>query len=118
MKRSGIRDDEMKKHGFYVRFMDDWIVMVKTKQQLRKVIRLTHKILTQLKLKMHPDKTFLGCIKKGFEFLGIHFGDTPEISKRSQENHHAKLAQRYAQGTSTAHIGAYIARWTSWCRSV
>jgi retron-type reverse transcriptase len=111
-------DDEMKQHGFYVRFMDDWIVMVKTKQQLRKIIRLTHKILTQLKLKMHPDKTFLGCIKKGFDFLGIHFGDTLKISKTSQENHHAKIAQRYAQGASAACIGAYVARWTSWCRSV
>ena len=111
-------DDEMKQHGFYVRFMDDWIVMVKTKQQLRKIIRLTHKILTQLKLKMHPDKTFLGCIKKGFDFLGVHFGDTLKISKTSQENHHAKIAQRYAQGARVACIGAYKARWTSWCRSV
>ncbi len=70
-------DDEMKKHGFYVRFMDDWVIMVKTKRQLRKVIKLTHKILDSLKLKMHPDKTFLGCIKKGFDFLGIHFSDNP-----------------------------------------
>ena len=108
----------MKQYGFYLRFMDDWIVMVKTKQQLRKIIRLTHKILTQLKLKMHPDKTFLGCIKKGFDFLGVHFGDTLKISKTSQENHHAKIAQRYTQGARVACIGAYKARWTSWCRSV
>ena len=93
-------------------------LLTNTKQQLRKVIRLTHKILTKLKLKMHPDKTFLGCIKKGFDFLGVHFGDTPEISKTSQENHHAKIAQRYAQGASTACIGAYVARWTSWFGSV
>src|SRR3990167_2762520 len=118
MKRSGIRDDEMKQHGFYVRFMDDWNVMVKTKQQLRKVIRLTHKILTQLKLTMHPDKTFLGCIKKGFDFLGVHFGATPTIATACQEKHRAKLAQRYAQGASAACIGDYVARWTSWCTSV
>ena len=111
-------DDEMKKHGFYVRFMDDWIVMVKTKHQLRKVIRLTYKVLTQLKLKMHPDKTFLGCIKKGFDFLGIHFGDIPEISNTSLINHRTKLARRYAQGASAACIGDYVARWTSWCTGV
>jgi hypothetical protein len=29
--------------------------MVKTKRQLRKVIKLTHRILNQIKLKMHPD---------------------------------------------------------------
>jgi len=85
---------------------------------LRQVIRLTHKVLTQLKLTMHPDKTFLGRIKKGFDFLGVHFSDTPKISKTSQENHRVKLARRYAQGARVACIGAYKARWTSWCRSV
>ena len=67
---------------------------------------------------MHPDKTFLGRIKKGFDFLGVHFSDTPKISKTSQENHRVKLARRYAQGARVACIGAYKARWTSWCRSV
>lgn len=55
-------------------------------------------LLDQLKLKMHPDKTFIGCMKKGFDFLGVHFCDAPEISKNSLNNHRSKLAQRYAQG--------------------
>ena len=111
-------DDALSQHGFYVRFMDDWAIMVKTKHQLRRVIKLTHKILDQLKLKMHPDKTFLGCIKKGFDFLGIHFGDLPEMSNTSLINHRTRLAQRYAQGASVACIGDYVARWTSWCTGV
>ena len=111
-------DDEMKKQGFYVRFMDDWVIMVKTKYQLRKVIKLTHKILTRLKLKMHPDKTFIGCIKKGFDFLGIHFGELPTISKISLENHQTKIAQRYAQGASNDCIGHYVVRWSSWCKGL
>ena len=111
-------DDERCKHGFYVRFMDDWVIMVKTKHQLRKVMTLTYKILETLKLKMHPDKTFLGCIKKGFDFLGVHFGDTPSMSNTSLENHRVKLAQRYAQGASAVCIGDYVARWSSWCKSV
>jgi len=111
-------DDAMRKHGFYIRFMDDWLIMVKTKHQLRKVIKLTHKVLNKLKLKMHPNKTFLGCIKKGFDFLGVHFGDAPEISNTSLINHRTKLAQRYARGASAACIGDYVARWTSWCTGV
>lgn len=111
-------DDEMKKRGFYVRYMGDWLVMVKTKHQLRHVIKLTHQILSKLKLKMHPDKTYLGAMKKGFNFLGVHFGAQPEISKTSLEKHHVKIAQRYAQGASEASIGKYVARWTSWCRSM
>ena len=111
-------DDVLCKHGFYVRFMDDWIIMVKSKHQLRKVIKLTHTILSALKLKMHPDKTYIGCIKKGFDFLGVHFGALPTIAKASLEKHRAKLAQRYAQGASPVCIGDYVARWTSWYGSV
>lgn len=111
-------DDAMKTCGFYRRFMDDWVIMVKSKHQLRKVIKLTHNILNRLKLKMHPQKTFLGCIRRGFDFLGVHFGETPEISKTSLENHRSKIAQRYAQGASKACIGDYIARWSSWCAGV
>jgi hypothetical protein len=111
-------DDEMRQQGFYVRFMDDWIVLLKTKRELRKLIKLTHKILTELKLKMHPDKTFIGAIKKGFDFLGVHFGDKPSISKPSLENHRSRLARRYAQNLSSAQIGCYIERWTSWCRGL
>ena len=111
-------NNEMSKHGFYVRFMDDWVIMVKTKRQLRRIIKLTHQILNQLKLKMHPDKTYLGWIKKGFDFLGVHFDDIPTISKTSLDNHRTKIAQRYAQGASDACIGNYMARWTLWCASV
>lgn len=67
---------------------------------------------------MHPDKTYLGCIKNGFDFLGVHFGAIPKIAKACLEKHRTKLAQRYAQGASTACIDDYKARWTSWCRGV
>lgn len=33
-----------------------------------------------------------------------------------QQTHN--IAQRYTQGASYACIGVYVARWTSWCRSV
>ena len=95
--------------------MDDWVVMVKTKHVLRKVIKITHRVLTALKLKMHPDKTYLGGIKKGFDFLGVHFGETPKISKISEENHRTRHALRYARNESPSSIGPYRERWTSWC---
>ncbi len=115
---SNTNDDAMSKYGTYVPFMDICAILVKTKHQLRRIIKLTHKILNLIKLKMHPDKTFIGCIKKGFDFLGVRFGDTPEISKTSLENHQTKIAQRYAQGASAACIGDLKARWSSWCAGV
>ena len=40
------------------------------------------------------------------------------IAKVTLEKHHAKLAQRYARSASATCIGDYVARWTSWCKSV
>ena len=58
---------------FYCRFMDDWVVLTKTRRQLRRAVRITNKTLSALKLAKHPDKTFVGLIKKGFDFLGYYF---------------------------------------------
>jgi RNA-directed DNA polymerase len=58
---------------FYARYMDDWVVLCKTRHQLRNVIKLTYQVLNKLKLKIHPDKTYIGKIEKGFDFLGYHF---------------------------------------------
>ena len=52
---------------------------------------------------------------EGYDFLGIHFGETPKMSKTILENHRSKLALRYAQGASEPCIGRYIERWTTWC---
>ena len=52
--------------------MDDWIVFAPTRWKLRKVIRITNRVLNQLKVWQHPDKTFIGRAEKGFDFLGYH----------------------------------------------
>ena len=57
---------------FYSRFMDDWVVLTKSKSALRKVVKLTHGILNALKLKLHPLKTFIGKISNGFNFLAYY----------------------------------------------
>ncbi len=111
-------DEQLKSFGFYRRYMDDWIVLVNTRAQLRKAIKITHQILKSLKLRMHPKKTFIGCIEKGFAFLGIQWNKKPEIASESTKNHQIKLALRYAQNAPQKGIGDYLRRWTSWCVSV
>lgn len=72
-------DQAMSKLGVvHARFMDDLIVLTKTRHQLKRVIRVTHQILKALKLKLHPDKTYIGRIKKGFDYLGFHL-KPPEV---------------------------------------
>lgn len=112
-------DDEMAKHKvFYVHFMDDWIVMTKTRHKLRKLIKKTYQVLHSLRLKMHPDKTFIGKISKGFTFLGLDFSDKIQVSPQSTTNHLTKIAQRYARGLSESQVGDYIVRWRSWCQGL
>jgi hypothetical protein len=60
----------------------------------------------------------MGCIKKGFAFLGIQWNKVLQIAKQSIENHQIKLAQRYAQNATDNCIGDYLKRWHSWCRSI
>ncbi len=40
---------------------------------LRKVVRLVNRVLEDLKVEKHPDKTFIGRVERGFDFLGYHF---------------------------------------------
>ena len=57
---------------FYARFMDDWCVLTKSKTALRKVVKITHDVLNSLKFEMHPTKTYIGKIDKGFNFLAYY----------------------------------------------
>ena len=57
---------------FYARFMDDWCLLTKSKTALRKVVKITHDVLNSLKFEMHPTKTFIGKIDKGFNFLSYY----------------------------------------------
>ncbi len=54
----------------YQRFMDDWVILAKTRWQLKKAISVMNQLLEKLTLKQHPDKTYIGRTEKGFQFLG------------------------------------------------
>jgi hypothetical protein len=64
-------------NGYYIRYMDDILIMTKTRWQNRKAIKLMNECFNQLKVEQHPDKTFIGRIEKGFDFLGYHFSREP-----------------------------------------
>lgn len=45
-----------------------------TRWKLWKAVKVRHQGLVALRLAKHPDKTFIGRIAKGFDFLGYHCG--------------------------------------------
>ena len=54
-------DDALAKlNVFYTRFMDDWVILAKTRHQLKKAIKIANQTLSKLKVEKHPDKTYIG----------------------------------------------------------
>ncbi len=103
---------------YYARYMDDWVVLCHTRTQLRKIVKLTHAIMKQLKLSLHPDKTYIGKIEKGFAFLGYQLSNNSlTIHPDTLQKHRAQLQQRYAQGAKSNALADYAHRFTRWCRA-
>jgi RNA-directed DNA polymerase len=68
-----ILDEALGNSGlYYVRYMDDVLILAPTRWRLRKAIRVLQGIFTRLKLRTRTDKTSIGRIEKGFDFLGYH----------------------------------------------
>ena len=42
--------------------------------KFKKAVLVLNETFSELKLQKHPDKTLMGRIEKGFDFLGYHFG--------------------------------------------
>ncbi len=108
-----------KKVSFYLRYMDDIIVLTKSRWQLRRAILCVNQYFERLGLAQHPDKTFIGRIIKGFDFLGYQFGKyylTP--SKRTQANHTRLYLRLYEQKKRhpqwMAFLNKYRQRWLFW----
>ena len=55
-------------------------------------------MLGSLGLEKHPDKTFIGRIERGFDFLGSHFRpDRLSVAAKTIENFVARAIRLYEQ---------------------
>lgn len=83
---------------YHARFMDDWVVLTKSKTALRKVIKRTHEVLNGLKLSLHPTKTYIGKISRGFNFLGYYMDDEKILpSQETLRRFHERSVALYEQ---------------------
>ncbi len=113
MARSGL---------FYVRFMDDILVLVPTRWKLRKAVKAVNGMLGALGLEKHPDKTFIGRIERGLDFLGYHFGpDGLSVAKKTIENFVERAIRLYEQEPgeteASSRFGLYVRRWAGWANA-
>jgi RNA-directed DNA polymerase len=84
------------KDVFYARFMDDWVVLTKSKTALRKIVKITHRVVQNLKLQLHPSKTYIGKISHGFNFLAYYMDNQKILpSKETIRRFHERAAALY-----------------------
>lgn len=60
--------------GKLVRYADDSVVICRTKQQAEQALEKIKRIMTRIRLTLHPTKTrIVDMGREGFDFLGFHF---------------------------------------------
>jgi len=54
-----------------VRYADDFIVLCESKEEAKEALSQAEKVLRELELTLHPEKTRLKNIREGVDFLGF-----------------------------------------------
>ena len=99
----------------YFRYMDDILILADTRWKLKKAIRALNQTFEGLKLAKHPDKTAMGRVERGFDFLGYHF--TPQgisLATQTLANCASKALRLYEQEpphSRVRRLGEYLRRW-------
>ncbi len=93
------------------------MVLAPTRWKLRAAIKAVNQVMEGLLVQKHPDKTYIGRVDRGFDFLGYRFfpgGLT--VALQTVERCLEKVARLYEQGASVERIGQYLRRWWHWVR--
>lgn len=104
---------------FYIRFMDDILILAPTHRQLRRAVKTVNRMLGALGLEKHPDKTFIGRIERGFDFLGYHFSrEGLTVAATTIANFIEKASRLYEQKRRAVSFAfpleMYVRRWLGW----
>ncbi|HHB9141584.1 TPA: reverse transcriptase domain-containing protein [Klebsiella pneumoniae] len=107
---------------YYGRYMDDFVILTYSRWQLRKQVKQLNKYLASLGFEKHPDKTFIGKVSRGFDWLGAWLTDkgVVGIAPRALTNHREKVRRLYEQTRhwsktkQARRVSDYRARWKIW----
>ncbi|HXY11566.1 MAG TPA: reverse transcriptase domain-containing protein, partial [Terriglobales bacterium] len=104
-------DREMRLRGYRLtRFADDWVVTCKSAAEARSAVETARRILKQLGVELHPQKTRIVHVQQGFEFLGYLIKraktplDLPASQIRSRVRHGALYAYPTAKSISVSRM--------------
>lgn len=113
----------------YARYMDDVIILAKSRWQLRKHTKRLMQWFSDCGFEAHPDKTQIGRTEKGFDWMGAwltHEG-VKDSAPRAKANHREKVRRLYERLARVplwarkrerqrinARVSTYRKRWTIW----
>jgi RNA-directed DNA polymerase len=101
---------------------DDILILAPTRWQLRGAVKVVNETLGTLSLEKHPDKTFIGKIERGFDFLGYHFSSAGlTVAKQTITNFIEKASRLYEQErravSAVSPLEVYVRQWLKWARA-
>ncbi|SUC32114.1 Retron-type reverse transcriptase [Providencia rettgeri] len=114
------------KRVHYVRYMDDFVLLTQTRGQLRKAIRQLNQWFAAYGFTQHPDKTVIGRVAKGVDWMGAWLTDhgITGVAPRALDNHRTRCRQLYEQTSRLSvkqqadRVSQYRARWSQWVQCV
>ncbi len=84
---------------------------------MRKAIKATNQVMSELRVVKHPDKTFIGRVARGFDFLGYWFSPAGlGIAGKTVERMVENMLRLYEHGAPYERIEAYFLRWCRWVK--
>lgn len=113
----------------YARYMDDVIILARTRWQLRKHTKRLMQWFGAFGFEAHPDKTQIGRTEKGFDWMGawLTSDGVTDIAPRAKANPREKVRRLYEQLARLpmwtrkraapqvhARVSTYRKRWTIW----
>lgn len=77
-------DKAMTEAGYRViRYADDFLVLCESEEEAREALKTTERLLGELKLELHPEKTRIINAKKGVDFLGFTIYITHKVPRKT-----------------------------------
>ncbi|MCP4412636.1 MAG: hypothetical protein GY808_08745, partial [Gammaproteobacteria bacterium] len=94
------------------------IVIAPTRWKLRSAVRIVNETLNLLKVEQHPDKTFIGKVERGFDFLGYFIKPgVLRVSRITFVRFTERISRLYEQGADYLRIEEYVKHWFKWVRT-
>jgi group II intron reverse transcriptase/maturase len=113
-------DREMRRKGYRLtRWADDWVVTCKSRAEARAALECARRVLVELGVTLHAEKTRIVHVRHGFEFLGykIKQGSRPLALPVERLRSKARTGQLYAypREKSVEHFKEQIRQRTRRC---